>query len=184
MSKSILVNYLESLEHNELTGDYIRHATNNRVDIVSYHDLPKYASLLDLFDGDHKAVILLLERSYNVGHYVVLIYNEAQHQLWYFDPYGFTLAKDLKFSAYDDPHVLPNMIARSGMTLRQSNYKLQRDLADIETCGRHCILRCMFYFMDNETYGRMVTQYCRMRNMTPDEFVTITTMLADLQGFK
>ena len=80
------LNYNENLKKMFGTDDFIElFGSSVELKIMKYSELKKYDNILDLltFKGDYR--IILIENSFNVGHWVVLVRNNA---LIFFDPYG------------------------------------------------------------------------------------------------
>ena len=111
-------------------------------------------------------VIVLLEfPEQAVGHFVCMWKKGWWH---YFDPTG------KEMGHYD---VLPRFThVRSNGVPYQSNYAVGRDgsgaqAGDMNTCGRHCVVRAVHHEMDPEEYHRFITK----SQYHPDKVVTVMT---------
>lgn len=156
MDKVILSN-----ENKDLTDTELRIITNNKCDIISYHELVNYNNIDDVL-GEYKAVIILYETSYNRGHFVCLHINE-KNQLEFFDPYGMPVDKELNWAIYNNQPYLSNLIDKSNYDFIENKIRLQVWNNHTNTCGRWCALRIVFrevqlkefqnYFKENRCYN-------------------------------
>ena len=170
---------IKQAEKIELTGDDLREMTNNECKVMDYLSLEKVATLDQVF-GNKNAVILLFNTSNNSGHWVLLI-KRGDSSVEHFDPYGFTIDEDLNIANNQmlrnhegqlTPH-LTALIERSGFNVIENKKRLQKLLKDINTCGRHCVLRYLFSDEPINKYIRMMTN----QKITPDEIATYFTYL-------
>jgi hypothetical protein len=75
---------------------------------------------------------------------------------------------------------LPNLISKflnEGGTLKQNSIPFQK--GDIDTCGRHCILRMKMSYMDNAKYKDYLDQALKFTRglSTYDDIVTLLTWI-------
>jgi hypothetical protein len=136
--------YIHNAEDVDLTGQDIRTKTNNGVLPMSYSELAKYQTIDQLFQRSNY-ICLLYETRSNYGHWV-LISKLSENTVEFFDPYGLSVDQELKYVPdnyrkelnEDIPHL--TLLLR-GYKVVSSNSKLQKFKENVNTCGRHCVMR-------------------------------------------
>ena len=110
-------------------------------------------------------IVLIIFPGQAVGHFVCMWKKGGWH---YFDPTG------KEMGHYN---VLPRFThVQSNGVQYQAKYAVGRngagaDAGDMNTCGRHCVVRAVHSDMDPDEYYRFMTQ----TNYPPDKFVTVIT---------
>lgn len=126
-----------------LSLDDVRKALSYRVSIFTYEELGDMKSIDQLF-AEHPNVVLLYQTTdENTGHWVSLI--NFKDYIEYFDSYGNPMDYylDERYNPLDNPPYLTKLIADSGKTLVESNFRLQKMELDYNTCGRWTIVRAL-----------------------------------------
>jgi len=179
------LNYNENLKKMFGTDDFIElFGSSIESKIMKYSELKKYDNILDLltFKGDYR--IILIENSYNVGHWVVLARNNA---LIFFDPYGKKTDSELKWiskSQNEDLQQYPNTIRDLMETSKIKKYysktKYQKVGNGINTCGRWASIAVLFLAIKGLTLIKMKQALDHIKKETHKPFdiiaVDLTTM--------
>ena len=140
----------------KITKDDILNIFPN-INFILYSDIPNINTIDELLGNKGMAIILYLFQEFS-GHYVCL-FKRTKNILSYFDSYGFQPDDDLIFIKPEvrkqhvevDP-ILFELISNSGYRCEYNNYQLQRLSNDINTCGKHCIVRLYNRKLSPETY--------------------------------
>jgi hypothetical protein len=116
------------------------------VKIISYHDLKNFDSIFQLLPKNKSFFILLYETKPNFGHWTLLMrYDDT---IEYFDSLGkepdeplswLSKEQNNKLGIYE-PY-LTNLLKKSKMPVIYNPIVYQKTKEDINTCGRHVILR-------------------------------------------
>jgi len=168
---------IENAEKVSLSENDILRLTNNQVNIVVYEDLLNFKSIDDVFDGK-QGIVLLFQNSKNVGHWT-LLYRLKQKTLFFFDPYGFKMDSEIKWSKYlvqqgflQQP-TLSYLIKNSPYKVLQNDIRYQTLSDGSSTCGRWCIVRFNYRHLTDRDFK---TFMLGNRHYNGDWFVSILTM--------
>lgn len=141
--------------------------------IFTYPDLSKFGRLEDIFDSHGRAMMLFLTTSDTNGHWVCFL--KRGNAVEYFDPYGLPPEADKKWLSRsklivlgEQEPLLSRLIRQSGMAFSYNKHKYQKDMANNNTCGRHCCVRLLNKDLTEAQY------YQKIKNsgMNADEYVT------------
>lgn len=188
--------FIEQLEEIPLDGnDLIIMSTklgNPHCKWMVYDDLAMVEHINELFtnaDGSDSGIntmfILLQIQSQNgdtIGHWISitkynpLAKNVLGFEYGHYDPYGFTLDQELSFT-HEKP-LLTNLL--TGVKFEENRVRHQafkNKLTDINTCGRHCVSRAIFYYLTNKNYNDLIIKPILNRNdvRDPDVMVSVLT---------
>ena len=93
----------------------------------------------------------------------------------FFDPYG-EAPEEQKEGA--DPALLDQLgqrqprlvelLRKSGKPVFYNTYPFQKDKSNINTCGRHCVVRCLYAPYSLEKYKSVIDS----SGLSPDDFVS------------
>jgi len=140
---------------------------------ILYEELEGVDKIMDLFN-DVTALYILFqiqgERVGTVGHWVVLIKNK--HGLSYYDPYALALSEDLRLTG-EKPWL--EVLLRKEPSVDFNKFRHQQFKDETQTCGRHCVVRSLFWFMTNADYNRLVLQPVLNFVRNPDTFASLMT---------
>jgi len=144
--------------------------------IFTYADLHDVDSVDQLFDNEGRAIMLFATESPTVGHWIAMM--KRGDTIEYFDPYGlkpeatkkWLTRAELEALGQDQP-LLSRLLLGSGYKVYYNSYPFQRKKDDVNTCGRHAVVRLIFKDLDLDDYMDIV----RSTGMSPDEFVSATT---------
>ena len=122
---------LAAIERYSLSDTDIRRILGRRCRIIKYNELSKYNDLNQLLPNDKDYVVILIESRPNTGH-------------WCFDPYGYPIDADLKWTSMkmrkalrEDIPYLTKLLDKSNLDCIYNNIKYQEMDEDINTCGDH-----------------------------------------------
>lgn len=154
-----------------LTGNDILRITDDKTKIMLYDDLKNYNSLDDIL-SPFNAVVLAYETLNRLGgHWVLLMKNNDVIE--FFDSYGFYPDDEEKLNIYNKLPYLTNLLSKSPYKFVYNNTKLQKNLEDINTCGRHIACRLRFREYPINEYIHIMTK----NKYDPDYMVTLLTLL-------
>lgn len=133
------------------------------VPITQYGDLDN-KNLSNIIDGKGRGIIFFVEQetpsSLN-GHWLAVI--RQNDGVLLFDPYGgrkepwyldhtWVQARNLK-RLHEDKPLLVGIVQRSGYKILYNEHRLQSMTKGVETCGRHCVVRCWNSGVDSDHYA-------------------------------
>lgn len=175
MSHSIK-NLIKNSEKLELTGDQMDLITEGKCNIIPYEELENCNTIDECFKGK-EGLILLYQKVNNEGHWCIL-FKENANTLSFFDPYGFQMDEELKFSDYNlrkhqgqkVPH-LTALIEKSNYKLNQNKTKFQKMANMVNTCGRHVCCRFRMREYNNKEYSDL------FKGVDADFYVSALTIL-------
>lgn len=176
-----LVTRLEAIP---LSGDdLVMMATkmgNQGASFFLYNDLRSIKSVDELM-GAHNSVFILFDivadgQIAPVGHWNVVIRND--HGISVYDPYGLSLGQDLVLTG--EPPYLTDILGR-GDPIDDSKFRHQLFKDELNTCGRHTVVRSIFWFMTNAQYNDLVIVPLTRDKVVrdPDAFVSLMTAFLD-----
>ena len=122
-------------------------------DIIKYSELHKYKSIEQLLPKNKSFKIILLESEPSKGHWLVLLrYNKT---IEFFDSYGSNMDTELKYIPAEmnkklhQDHYYDKLIkeASKRFNVIHNKKKFQEQGDQIQTCGRHSLLR-LFMLLD------------------------------------
>jgi hypothetical protein len=159
-----------------LSDDDIRGLLGGNIEISPYPKIKDVQNIGELFDNRGRAIIFYPQQSENQGHWTCMI--RDGRQIEFFDPYGEPpdaqkdgLSKNqLERMRMDHPD-LTRLLEESGCHVIFNKVQLQKMSNDVQTCGRHCVCRLLYYKMPLSRYRQMIQK----SGMTPDEFVVAKT---------
>jgi len=167
---------LERAESYPLSDSDIRKLLGQHISLITYPDLADMESINECFDKQGRCILLFLTSSPTSGHWCWLL--RDRDGIEFFDPYG---ERPDAQKGGADPVLLQQMDQRQPyLTRLLRNAKVpvfynktdfQEEDSDVNTCGRHCAVRCMY---DNLTLKKY-TQMIKKSGMSPDDFVTKIT---------
>ena len=159
-----------------LSDDDIRSLLGGNIEITPYSKIKDAQNIGELFDSRGRAIIFYPQQSENVGHWTAMI-RDGRH-IEFFDPYGEPpdaqkdgLSKNqLERMRMEHPD-LTRLLEDSGCRVIFNKVQLQKMANDVQTCGRHCVCRLLYYRLPIGKYRQMIQK----TGMTPDEFVVAKT---------
>jgi hypothetical protein len=120
--------------------------------ILKYSDIEDYDTIDQLLPGKKNFKIILLESSYNSGHWVCVL--KYDNKIEYFNSYGLKPSKELDMNTellnrqLDQDTKYLNKLLNKAMKKYEIVYnkrKFQKVSPDIATCGSWCIIRGVLF---------------------------------------
>lgn len=174
-------NILKKYEKISLSNYNIFDLLNKRVRILTYPELIKYDNIEDVLKPNGAFVILYLTKK-NYGHWCCV--TKHADRIEFFDPYGDSLPDEQfekinihfrKISNQIFPH-LTYLLYKSPYKIEYNNYPFQKEKNNINTCGRHCVVRILLKDLLLDDYHKLIKKCCKKTNLNPDQFVTFLTI--------
>jgi hypothetical protein len=161
-----------------LSGGDILELIKNKGNLLTYPQLKNYDNILDVLGKHGCAVILYLTKAKNYGHWICII-RHNDHTIEFFDSYGIPLDSEFGFITkekrqYLDQNMpyLSKLLYKYPYKIIYNDQKLQKNANNINTCGRHVVVRILNRNMDVDDY---VNALRRNKKYTPDQMVTFLT---------
>lgn len=160
-------NIIKEFEAEPLSNNDILELCDNKTKVIRYSELDNYNNIDELLDPYNNFVILY-ETSENYGHWCcVLRYGDI---LEFFDPYGYGVDEQLKFSENKYP-LLSNLMLNSNYKLIENKTRLQKLYNNVASCGRHVAIRIILGHLDIYSYLSLFYN----NKYDPDMIVTYMT---------
>jgi len=156
-------------------GD-IRRILGSDTSIMTYPMLKDLTDIDQCFDRKGRCIILFLTTSPTEGHWVCLL--RRPKGIEYFDPYGETpeamkdsMPTSLLASLDERQPYLSNLLRGKGMPVYYNTHSFQQDKSRVNTCGRHCVVRCLFSSFPLQKYYDAI----KKTGLSGDDFVVAKT---------
>lgn len=157
-----------------LSDSDIRAILGNDIHIMTYPELEECDSINDIFDRRGRCVMLFPTMSPTDGHWCCLLKTRKDKGIEFFDPYGDAPEKQkdglskTKLEQLDmDKPLLTRLLRASGYKVFYNTFPFQTEHRNINTCGRHCVVRCLYAPYSLDQYKRIIDK----SGLLPDEFV-------------
>ena len=123
--------------------------------VTKYDSLANFKSLKEALQGSEMIVVL-----YNIhdpksrkvinepGHFIVINARAKGQPAEYFSSTGWSPGKELS-KTHSDPNIFDRLL---GTNFVYNSTQFQRDL-DINTCWRHCLMRCVLGHLTLNSFG-------------------------------
>lgn len=164
---------LERVKAYPLSDGDIRTILGGNIKIFTYPQLKQFRSADALFDDKGRCLILFLTEGPTAGHWCCLLKREGHIE--FFDPYGDTpegvqdeIPKTKRDELDMNQPYLMRLLKASGRPVVYNSYPFQKEKRDINTCGRHCIVRLLYAPDSLDAYKRIITS----SGLSPDDFVS------------
>lgn len=111
----------------------------NSPTITTYKNL----NLSSRLDNLINCMFLLYENMPNVGHWVLVFYDEVDNIIEFFDPYGMLIDDQLKYSYYamKEPMLTKKFLNMNYPIFEINDEQFQSYKSGINTCGKWCCIR-------------------------------------------
>jgi len=159
-----------------LSDTDIRKILGKDIKIITYPMLGQMESINEAFDKHGRCIMLYLTEDESTGHWVCML-NKGK-ELEYFDPYGEAPEEALsgvpqsKLQELDETRpYLTALLKASGKKVSYNHYAFQKTKDDVNTCGRHSVVRCLYSPYSLKQYKKVMDS----SGMTPDNFVSALT---------
>jgi len=159
-----------------LSDTDIRKILGKDIKIITYPQLQNFSNISQAFDRKGRCVMLYLTEDETSGHWVCML--NKKEGIEFFDPYGeppeapFSHMPTSKLQELDETRpYLTALLKSSGKPVFYNHYAFQKDKKDVNTCGRHSVVRCLYGAYPLEKYKKIMDD----TGMTPDNFVSALT---------
>jgi hypothetical protein len=173
---------LEEYQKVSLSNEDIRTLLNGQVNILTYPELMKFNDIEDVL-GPYNACVILYMNKKNYGHWCCL-FKTKDGRISFFDPYGGNNLPDEELKQIPEhfreesgqtyPH-LTWLLYKSGYPVEYNDHRYQKLQQDVNTCGRHCIVRLRNKDLNSDQYYQMMKHESQELGMDYDELVTAMT---------
>ena len=172
---------MEELKEYALSDKDIQGVLETPTNIFTYPQLKNVRSIDEIFDPLGRAIMLYLTEAENVGHYISLI--KRGNIIEFYDPYGHkadTQQKGLGIPKNEDIRLnggmplLTDLAKKGGYTIKNNTSAIQEDAPDVNTCGRHAVLRTLMYDIPMDKYNRWLKRGESDKINTDDLIVGLT----------
>lgn len=164
-----------------LSNYKVNELLKDKTKILTYKQLPKFNNINDLLNPYNNFILLYLSKL-NFGHWVCIL--KHKDRIEFFDPYGGDTLPDsqldkirdiVKYQTNQNYPYLTKLLYDSNKPIEYNNYKFQKRENDINTCGRHCIVRVLLKDMLLDDYYIFMKELSDYYNLDYDDIVTIIT---------
>lgn len=169
----------EQVASYSLSDADIRQLLGSDASVIPYPELGKMSDIDQCFDRKGRCILLFLREDANTGHWCCLL--RHQDHIEFFDPYGDPPQAQLKGIPQsrleqmgEGQPFLTRLLKKKGIPVMYNTHAFQQMKNDIATCGRHCVVRCMYSEMPIEKYAATI----KKSGLTGDEFVAGATYKA------
>lgn len=166
----------QALSPNQLKNIF-RHHYSGPLRVVEYDEVIRTPNLLTLFSNANFVIIFYpaaVIENQTVGHYCALVYHPERNLVDFYDPLAYKPDEYKKFSDRSLYFERENSLIRHLLTLSNNNftidynhYQHQSRQPNVATCGRHCVLRCLFGEFTNKQYNKMLRVLCKQLKLNP-----------------
>ena len=167
---------LEEVKDYPLSDGDIRRLLGQDIKILTYPELKNMRSIENCFDSKGRCIILFLTTSPTEGHWCCMLRNKEGIE--FFDPYGDPpeaqkegISGGLLNQLDERQPYLTALMRGSGLPVYYNTHAFQKDKANINTCGRHCVVRCLYSPYSLDKYNKII----KSSGLSPDDFVSGVT---------
>ena len=163
---------------NDLSLQDVKDLTRDKVPVILYDNLNINDDILNII-GERSFLLFPVSANSPSGHWIAIIYRKETHTIEYWDPYGFTIDQELRFST--NPNVERNVLGKLFLKAQQqysvkieyNTFKYQKLITGNNTCGKHCSFRLRMHFLTNIQYSKLMLN----QSMSADWLVSIISFL-------
>jgi hypothetical protein len=167
---------IDEVKDYALSDGDIRKILGNDIKILTYPEVAKLTNADQLFDKHGRSIVLFLTQGPTAGHWCCLL--NKKKGIEFFDPYGDPpqevideIPAHLRESLDMKKSYLSGLLKGSGRPVFYNAHPFQQDKQNINTCGRHCVVRCLYAPYSLEKYKAIIDK----SKMSPDNFVSALT---------
>jgi hypothetical protein len=167
---------LGAIKADPLSDADIRKILGRDIKILTYPQIASLGDIRKAFDKKGRCIMLYLTESETSGHWICMLLKKGEIE--FFDPYGEAPEAALKnipeeeLEEYgEDKPYLTHLLKNSGLKVIYNTYPFQKDKADVNTCGRHAVVRCLYAPYSLAKYKASIDK----SKMSPDDFVSALT---------
>lgn len=164
---------LSEVKDYPLSDSDIRTILGSDIKIITYPELKRMRSIDECFDAQGRCIILFLTTSATSGHWCCML--RKKKGIEFFDPYGEAPEEQKdgvprgQLEALDESKpYLTSLLRASGRPVYYNTHPFQKESRSINTCGRHCVVRCLYGPYSIQKYASII----KKSGMSPDDFVS------------
>lgn len=169
---------LAALIRKPLSDADIKRLLGPAIKIWTYPTLGSLSDYRELFDVDGRCIVLYLTEDAFTGHWVCLW--RSGDGVQFFDPYGFAPDDQLTFTEEKKRErlgqkypILSELLAGTPVVFNIVDY--QKDRSNVNTCGRHCVVRLLNKALDPDAYHAWMNAERERWRLDYDGVVTVLT---------
>lgn len=161
----------------EQVKDMYRQIIHENIDVVFYDEIIKTNNLDQLFRNRNAFIIFYPAAQVDnvtMGHYCCLIKDQKAKTIMFFDPLAYKPDEYKKFSfqrnkLYKEQqntlvsHLLKHH--KKGWTIDFNHYQYQSRHPDVATCGRWCVIRCVFQASNGKEFRKTILHLSKSFNL-------------------
>lgn len=136
---------------------------NGKTKVLGYRELAKYKTVEGLLRPYGNVVIHYPENQAETrGHWTALMYSvddKGKKVIEFFDPYGCEIDEAFERMHVISRPLLTNLLLKSKYEVHYNDKPLQIQDPNINTCGRHVVLRILNRNMSINNYAKMLSKY-------------------------
>lgn len=180
---------LQKAKREALSDTDITNYFNGKINIMKYSDIKNMTDISQVLSKYKRCIILFEIEKLNNGHYTCLILCEPKGKdpyILFHDPYGLMPENELNYIPYSFAEMsdqergyLYDLFKKAkrdnGVETHYNQFKLQKMGPGINTCGRHCIIRCEYMNIDEDEFAKKLRGFSPLN---PDDIVTLATISA------
>jgi len=164
---------LSEVKDYPLSDTDIKKILGDDIKILTYPQLKNMRSIDECFDKQGRCILLFLTSSPTEGHWCCML--NKKKGIEFFDPYGEAPEEQKddvprsQLEALDESQpYLTALMRASGRPVFYNTHKFQKDSSSINTCGRHCVVRCLYAPYSIAKYASVI----KKSGLSPDDFVS------------
>lgn len=189
--------YIKDVDKNDLNNDVVNLTSSEDMKkylgddiekkIIIYTDFKKYKNINELltYDGDYR--IILWRQSENSGHWTLLLrYGDV---IEHFDSYAKQPYYSLNYSKgknifLDQKKIYyQRLLKNASFKVIYNGFRFQSEKINIATCGRHLLLRLIYFKHYNYDLNKYIDKFQRLKKkykgLTNDQIVTLLIPITD-----
>lgn len=150
--------------------------------IFTYPELKNARHIDEMLDRHGRAIMLFLTEGDSKGHWIAILRRGNTIELY--DPYGYKpdtqhvklggKMSDMKRWGQDAP-LFSDLVKRGGYRLIWNKRQRQPVSSDVNTCGRHSVMRLLFSHLPLDKYDKMLDTITKKTGVKPDDLVAYVT---------
>jgi hypothetical protein len=167
---------IDTVKDYPLSDGDIRRLLGSDIRIMTYPELKRMKDINQCFDSKGRCIILFLTTSPTEGHWCCML--RKKKGIEFFDPYGDPpeaqkegISGGLLTQLDQRQPYLTSLMRASGKPIYYNRHAFQQDKESINTCGRHCVVRCLYAPYSLNKYKAIITK----SGLSPDDFVSGVT---------
>lgn len=174
--------HIDERKEYALSNTDIQDTIDGTTNIFTYPHLKDVHHIDELFDPKGRAIMLFLTENENVGHWIALLRRGDTIEIY--DPYGYNPSQwknklggamsDMRDWFQDKP-LLESKIKEAGYGMTYNKQQAQEVSPNINTCGRHSVMRLLFSNLTLDEYNKMLKNIKNNTGIDPDTLATALT---------